>query len=126
MITRTDWTGEAIPALGLGTWAIGGPFFAGDDPVGWGETDDAVSLAAIGEGVAAGIRLFDTAQAYGTGHSEALLGRALARHPEVLEGSAEPVPDTPAWAAAAVPGAGRGRQRWAGAPAASSGNRQRP
>ena len=83
MITRTDWTGEAIPALGLGTWAIGGPFFAGDDPVGWGETDDAVSLAAIGEGVAAGIRLFDTAQAYGTGHSEALLGRALARHPEV-------------------------------------------
>ena len=43
MITRMDWMGEGIPALGLGTWAIGGPFFAGDDPVGWGETDDAVS-----------------------------------------------------------------------------------
>jgi aryl-alcohol dehydrogenase-like predicted oxidoreductase len=83
MITRTDWTGEAIPALGLGTWAIGGPFFAGDDALGWGETDDAVSLAAVEAGVAAGIRLFDTAQAYGTGHAEELLGRALARHPEV-------------------------------------------
>ena len=75
--------GEGILALGLGTWAIGGPFFAGDDAVGWGETDDAVSLAAISEGVAAGVRLFDTAQAYGTGHAEELLGRALAQHPEV-------------------------------------------
>ena len=83
MITRMDWMGEGIPALGLGTWAIGGPFFAGDDAVGWGETDDAVSLAAISEGVAAGVRLFDTAQAYGTGHAEELLGRALAQHPEV-------------------------------------------
>jgi len=83
MFTRTDWTGEATPAMGLGTWAIGGPFFAGDDAVGWGETDDAVSLAAISEGVAAGIRLFDTAQAYGTGHAEELLGRALIGHPEV-------------------------------------------
>jgi hypothetical protein len=27
MINRTIWTGESIPALGLGTWAIGGPFF---------------------------------------------------------------------------------------------------
>jgi aryl-alcohol dehydrogenase-like predicted oxidoreductase len=74
--------GQAIPALGLGTWAIGGPFFAGD-AVGWGETDDAVSLAAISEGVEAGVRLFDTAQAYGTGHAEELLGRALLQHPEV-------------------------------------------
>jgi len=82
-MSRTIWTGESIPELGLGTWAIGGPFFAGDDAVGWGETDDAVSIAAIGEGVAAGIRFFDTAQAYGTGHAEALLGRALAQHPEV-------------------------------------------
>ena len=83
MITRMDWTGEEIHAMGLGTWAIGGPFFSGDDAVGWGETDDAVSLAAISEGVSAGIRLFDTAQAYGTGHAEELLGRALVRHPEV-------------------------------------------
>jgi aryl-alcohol dehydrogenase-like predicted oxidoreductase len=83
MANRTIWTGESIPALGLGTWAIGGPFFAGEDAVGWGETDDAVSLAAIAEGIAAGVRFFDTAQAYGTGHAETLLGRALASHPEV-------------------------------------------
>jgi len=83
MIVRTDWTGEAIPAMGLGTWAIGGPVTAGDDALGWAETDDAASLAGIEEGVQAGIRFFDTAQVYGLGHSEELLGRALARHPEV-------------------------------------------
>ena len=28
------------PTLGLGCWAIGGPFWAGDTPVGWGDVDD--------------------------------------------------------------------------------------
>jgi aryl-alcohol dehydrogenase-like predicted oxidoreductase len=46
-------------------------------------TDDDTSRAAIKAGVAAGLRLFDTAQAYGAGHSERLLGEVLAAHPEV-------------------------------------------
>jgi aryl-alcohol dehydrogenase-like predicted oxidoreductase len=75
--------GAQLPRLGLGTWAIGGRWTAGGEPAGWGETDDAQSVAGIEAGVAAGIRLFDTAQAYGAGHSERLLGAALGRHPEV-------------------------------------------
>jgi aryl-alcohol dehydrogenase-like predicted oxidoreductase len=71
------------PTLGLGCWAIGGPFFAGDRAVGWGDVDDAVSTRAIHTAVEHGIRLFDTAQAYGAGHSETVLGAALKSHPDV-------------------------------------------
>jgi aryl-alcohol dehydrogenase-like predicted oxidoreductase len=78
---------RTIPALGLGCWAIGGPFFSGDTPLGWGEVDDAVSLRAIDTAVDLGIEFFDTAQAYGTGHSEVLLGRALKNKPHVQIGT---------------------------------------
>ncbi len=65
------------PTLGLGCWAIGGPFYADGRAVGWGEVDDAVSRRAIDVGLDHGVRHFDTAQAYGTGHSETVLGTAL-------------------------------------------------
>jgi len=71
------------PSLGLGCWAIGGPFSSDGTPVGWGEVDDTVSTRAIHLGVERGIQLFDTAQAYGTGHSETVLGKALKSHPDV-------------------------------------------
>jgi aryl-alcohol dehydrogenase-like predicted oxidoreductase len=76
-----------IPALGLGCWAIGGPFYSGDTPLGWGEVDDAVSQRAIDAAVDAGIRFFDTAQAYGCGHSEIVLGKALKLKPDVQIGT---------------------------------------
>lgn len=75
--------GTVVPRLGLGTWAIGGRWTAGGEPAGWGETDDAVSREAIRAGVEAGVRFFDTAQAYGAGHAERLLGDVLSAHPEV-------------------------------------------
>ncbi len=71
------------PTLGLGCWAIGGPFSANGNPVGWGEVDDKTSTAAIHAAVDHRIRLFDTAQAYGTGHSETVLGNALHDRPDV-------------------------------------------
>lgn len=71
------------PRLGLGCWAIGGPFFADGHAVGWGEVDDAVSKAAIKTAIDLGVRHFDTAQAYGCGHSEMVLGEALQDHPDV-------------------------------------------
>lgn len=77
-----DWTGARVPALGMGCWAIGGPFSADGREVGWGPTDDATSRATIAAAYAAGLRVFDTAQAYGTGHSEALLGEVLGDRPE--------------------------------------------
>jgi aryl-alcohol dehydrogenase-like predicted oxidoreductase len=55
--------------------------------VGWGEVDDSQSIRAIHAGVEAGVRFFDTAQAYGTGHSEEVLGRALHDRPDVLIGT---------------------------------------
>jgi aryl-alcohol dehydrogenase-like predicted oxidoreductase len=87
MITRTLWNGMDIPALGLGCWAIGGPFYSGETPLGWGDVDDKQSIAAIHRAADLGIRFFDTAQAYGTGHSEAVLGEALKSRPEVLVGT---------------------------------------
>jgi aryl-alcohol dehydrogenase-like predicted oxidoreductase len=84
MIERKLWNGRTIPALGLGCWAIGGPFYAGTRPLGWGEVDDRESLAAIARGVELGIRFFDTACSYGGGHSEEVLGLALSKHPDVL------------------------------------------
>lgn len=68
-------------ALGIGTWAIGGPFTSNGRPAGWGAVDDNESIRMIHAAVAAGVRLFDTADVYGTGHSERVLGRALTRLP---------------------------------------------
>jgi aryl-alcohol dehydrogenase-like predicted oxidoreductase len=81
--TATLPDSSAIPRLGLGTWAIGGRWTAGGEAAGWGDTDDDISRAAIRAGVAAGVRLFDTAQTYGAGHAERMLGEVLAAHPEV-------------------------------------------
>jgi len=69
-----DWD---VSALGMGCWAIGGPFWSGKDPFGWGEVDDSVSIKAVHAGLEAGINFIDTADVYGAGHSERVLGKAL-------------------------------------------------
>lgn len=76
--------GRETSALGIGTWAIGGPWTFGGRPAGWGETDDAESVRMIHAAVDEGVRLFDTADAYGAGHSERVLGRALAELPQAV------------------------------------------
>src|SRR5512142_2875236 len=68
----------AVSPMGMGCWAIGGPFWSGETPHGWGEVDDAESVRAIHAALDLGITLFDTANVYGAGHSERVLGRALA------------------------------------------------
>ncbi len=72
--------------FGLGCWAIGGPFYESDGrALGWGEVDDGESIAAIHRALDLGVRVFDTADVYGAGHSERVLGRALgARRSDVL------------------------------------------
>ena len=65
-------SGAAFTRLGLGTWAIGGPW-----RFGWGPVDDAESIAAIRRAVDEGINWIDTAAVYGLGHSEEVVGRAL-------------------------------------------------
>lgn len=71
-----------VSALGLGCWAIGGPFWRGDRPVGWGEVDDNQSMEAIRRALDLGINFFDTSDVYGCGHSERVLGQALAERRE--------------------------------------------
>lgn len=71
-------SGIEVSAMGLGCWAIGGPFWAGETPLGWGEVDDNESIRAIHAALDLGINFFDTANVYGAGHSERVLGRALA------------------------------------------------
>jgi aryl-alcohol dehydrogenase-like predicted oxidoreductase len=68
--------------MGLGCWAIGGPFGREGVASGWGDVDDEQSVAAIRRGLELGVTLFDTADVYGTGHSETILGRALGRDRE--------------------------------------------
>ncbi|WP_200209616.1 aldo/keto reductase [Micromonospora coerulea] len=79
-MTRTlGRSGIEVSAVGMGCWAIGGPLW-GDDgqPFGWGEVDDDESVRTIHRALDLGVTLFDTASNYGAGHSERVLGRALA------------------------------------------------
>ena len=66
-----------VSALGMGCWAIGGPFHHGDSVVGYGRVDDAESIRAIHLALDLGVTFFDTADAYGCGHSERILGQAV-------------------------------------------------
>ena len=58
--------------IGFGAWAIGGPW-----TFGWGEVDDAESVRAIHAALDCGVNWIDTAAAYGFGHSEEVVARAL-------------------------------------------------
>jgi aryl-alcohol dehydrogenase-like predicted oxidoreductase len=70
-------SGLSAGSIGLGCWAIGGHFTLNGKPDGWGEVDDEQSIRAIHLGLEMGASLIDTADAYGTGHSEEVIGRAL-------------------------------------------------
>ncbi len=70
-------TGIKVSLIGFGAWGIGGPAMAGDIPIGWGPVDDSASEKAILKACELGVNFFDTADFYGLGHSEELLGRVL-------------------------------------------------
>lgn len=75
---RLGRSGIEVSAVGMGCWAIGGPYFSGETPIGWGDVDDAESIRAIQRALDLGATFFDTADVYGTGHSERILAQALA------------------------------------------------
>jgi len=78
-------SGIEVSALGMGCWAIGGPFWEKGTPLGWGEVDDEESIRAIHRAMELGVNFFDTANVYGAGHSERVLARALSdRRREVV------------------------------------------
>jgi aryl-alcohol dehydrogenase-like predicted oxidoreductase len=69
---KLGYTDLQLTTVGLGTWAIGGPW-----QFGWGPQDDDEAIAAILASLETGINWIDTAPAYGLGHSEELVGKAL-------------------------------------------------
>ncbi|MEO8382714.1 MAG: aldo/keto reductase [Acidobacteriota bacterium] len=73
---KTDIT---VSEIGFGAWAIGGAAEASGTPFGWGRTNDDESLAAIRRARELGVTFFDTADSYGFGRSESLLGIVLSR-----------------------------------------------
>jgi aryl-alcohol dehydrogenase-like predicted oxidoreductase len=72
-------TGIRVSEIGFGAWAIGGATEASGVPVGWGGTSDDESLAAIRRARELGVTFFDTADIYGHGRSESLLGLVLSK-----------------------------------------------
>lgn len=78
---KLGYTDLELTTVGLGTWATGG----GGWRWGWGSQEDADSIAAIRRALDLGINWVDCAAAYGLGHAEEVLGRALeGRRREVI------------------------------------------
>jgi len=72
--TRTlGRTGRTVGAIGMGCWQIGGS---------WGEVDEDAALTTLRAAAEAGVTFFDTADVYGDGRSERLLGRFLPQAPD--------------------------------------------
>jgi aryl-alcohol dehydrogenase-like predicted oxidoreductase len=65
-------TRRPVSVVGLGTWQLGAD---------WGDVDESTALDVLAASVEAGVTLFDTADVYGDGRSEQLIGRFLAEHP---------------------------------------------
>lgn len=69
---QLGYTDLHLTTIGFGAWAVGGPW-----EWGWGPQDDDESIAAIRHALDLGINWIDTAPAYGLGHSEEVVGRAI-------------------------------------------------
>jgi aryl-alcohol dehydrogenase-like predicted oxidoreductase len=69
---KLGYTELELTVVGLGTWAMGGPW-----QFGWGPQDDDEAVGAVLAALERGINWIDTAAIYGLGHSEELIGKAL-------------------------------------------------
>ena len=73
-----------VSEVGFGAWAIGGGAMIGKTAIGWGDADDTASENAINFSIDAGINFFDTADIYGLGHSEELLGKTTGHRKDII------------------------------------------
>jgi aryl-alcohol dehydrogenase-like predicted oxidoreductase len=76
-VRKLGTSGLEITTVGFGSWAVGGGGWA----YGWGPQEDDESIRAIERAVSGGVNWIDTAAIYGLGHSEEVVGRALAGMP---------------------------------------------
>jgi len=77
-------TDLVVSEIGFGAWGIGGPAMAGDIPIGWGEVNDDESIKALKKAFDRGINFYDTADFYGLGHSEELIGKVFGNRDDVI------------------------------------------
>ena len=85
MIYRKFGTTDLLVSeIGFGAWAIGGGAMIGKTAIGWGNSNDEESKKAIHFSLDAGINFFDTADIYGLGHSERLLGKLIGKDKELI------------------------------------------
>jgi len=73
-----------VSEIGFGAWAIGGGAMIGDTAIGWGDANDHESKLAVQRSLELGINFFDTADIYGLGHSEQLIGNLIGNNKEVV------------------------------------------
>jgi aryl-alcohol dehydrogenase-like predicted oxidoreductase len=74
LMRKLGRSGIEVSAIGMGCWAIGGPWTLDGNQAGWGGVDDAESIRAVNRSFELGVNFYDTAANYGAGHSEYLLG----------------------------------------------------
>jgi aryl-alcohol dehydrogenase-like predicted oxidoreductase len=74
---RLGRTNIQVSEIGFGAWAIGGPVMVGTKPFGWGPVDESDARAAIRRALDLGVNFYDTADVYGLGRSEQILGQEL-------------------------------------------------
>lgn len=94
--TMTIWDGREVPRIGMGCWAIGGQAPDIATATSYGAVNDAESRAALRLARELGARVFDTADAYGAGHSETLVGEAFGEDSDIViitKFGARPHPD---------------------------------
>jgi aryl-alcohol dehydrogenase-like predicted oxidoreductase len=73
-----------VSEIGFGAWGIGGPAMVGKTAIGWGKVDDSVSMQALKKSFDLGITFYDTADFYGFGHSEELIGKVFGNRNDVV------------------------------------------
>ncbi len=83
---KLDWQ---VSEIGFGAWAIGGDM--------WGPQDDRESIKALHRALDLGVNFIDTAQGYGGGHSETLIGKVLKERKEEIFVATKVPPKTMQW-----------------------------
>ncbi len=73
-----------VSEIGFGAWGIGGPAMVGDIAIGWGNVNDETSIKALKKSFELGINFYDTADFYGFGHSEELIGKVFGNRDDVV------------------------------------------
>ena len=87
MLKNIEHRGIKLSSVGIGTWAIGGPYWTDGEPTGWsGPLDDEGSIEGLRIALEKGLSHIDTADVYGHGRSERLVARALggSKQPRVV------------------------------------------